>query len=143
LIGAQSLRLHAGQELQEVFLQISLCDKKVTRIKTICVANELLGEKTMTCQGEPREEKNAKGAFRALGKGGGRRETGSNTAGPGRRVQTGRDGSPDLRGKPSDKTPPVRKDKVEKARKKKSNGDYDSQEVYRKIAERLMDSFGI
>ncbi len=48
-----------------------------------------------------------------------------------------------MKGKPSDKMPPVRKDKVEKAKKRKSNGDYDSQEVYRKIAERLMDSFGI
>ena len=97
----------------------------------------------MTCRGESREEINAKGAFRALGRGVGRRGTGPNTQRPGRAPRTERDGSPDLKGKPSDKMPPVRKDKVEKARKKKSNGDYDSQEVYRKIAERLMDSFGI
>ena len=97
----------------------------------------------MTCQGEPREEINAEGAFHALGKGGGRKGAGPNTPGPGSAPRTQRDGSPDLKGKPSDKMPPVRKDKVEKAKKRKSNGDYDSQEVYRKIAERLMDSFGI
>lgn len=43
----------------------------------------------------------------------------------------------------SDKSPPVRKEKVEEARKKRQNGDYDSREVYRKIAERLIDHFGI
>lgn len=38
---------------------------------------------------------------------------------------------------------PIRKEKVEEAKKRKLNGDYDSQEVYRKIADRLMDLFGI
>jgi hypothetical protein len=97
----------------------------------------------MTYQGEPREERDTKGAFQALGKGGGKKGTGPNTLGPGRASQTEGNGSPHLKGKPSDKLPPVRKDKVDKARKRKSNGDYDSQEVYRKIAERLIDSFGI
>jgi hypothetical protein len=55
----------------------------------------------------------------------------------------GRSGSSDLDVKPSDKLPPLRRDKVEEARKKKQNGDYENQEVYRKIAERLIDSFGI
>ncbi len=52
-------------------------------------------------------------------------------------------GSCNPRAKPSDTSPPVRKKKVEEAKKKKQNGDYDSREVYRKIAERLIDSFGI
>ena len=43
----------------------------------------------------------------------------------------------------SDKSSPVRQNKVEEAKRKRKNGDYDSQEVYRKIAERLMDDFGI
>lgn len=38
---------------------------------------------------------------------------------------------------------PIRKEKVKQAKKKKQNGDYDSQEVYKKIADRLMDLFGI
>jgi len=38
---------------------------------------------------------------------------------------------------------PVRKERVEEATRKKQNGDYDSQEVYQKIADRLMDLFGI
>jgi len=38
---------------------------------------------------------------------------------------------------------PIRKEKVREAKKKKQNGDYDSQEVYRKIADRLIDLFGI
>ncbi|MGB2768278.1 MAG: hypothetical protein WBC88_00955 [Candidatus Zixiibacteriota bacterium] len=38
---------------------------------------------------------------------------------------------------------PIRKEKVEEAKKRKLNGDYDSQEVYRKIADRLMDLFEI
>jgi hypothetical protein len=38
---------------------------------------------------------------------------------------------------------PVRTERVEEATKKKQNGDYDSQEVYQKIADRLMDLFGI
>jgi hypothetical protein len=97
----------------------------------------------MTCQGEPREETATKGAFHALGRGGGKRGAGPDASGPGRTSRMGGKGSPNLKGKPSDKMPPVRKDKVEKARKRKSNGDYDSQEVYRKIAERLIDSFGI
>ncbi|MCK4783951.1 MAG: hypothetical protein KAV87_09390 [Desulfobacteraceae bacterium] len=41
------------------------------------------------------------------------------------------------------KPPPVRKERVEEATRKKQNGDYDSQEVYQKIADRLMDLFGI
>lgn len=43
----------------------------------------------------------------------------------------------------SDKSSPVRRNKVEEAKRKRKNGDYDSREVYRKIAERLMDDFGI
>jgi hypothetical protein len=43
----------------------------------------------------------------------------------------------------SDKSSPVRRNKVEEAKRKRKNGDYDSGEVYRKIAERLMDDFGI
>ena len=43
----------------------------------------------------------------------------------------------------SDKSSPVRRNKVEEAKKKRKNGDYDSREVYRKIAERLIDDFGI
>ncbi len=43
----------------------------------------------------------------------------------------------------SDKSGPVRKEKVEEARRKRQNGDYDTREVYRKIAERLMDYFRI
>jgi hypothetical protein len=96
----------------------------------------------MTYQGEPREKTTNQGAFHALGKGGGG-ETGPNSWGPERASRTERNGSPNLKGKPPEKTPPVRKDKVERAKKRKSNGDYDSQEVYRKIAERLIDSFGI
>jgi len=38
---------------------------------------------------------------------------------------------------------PIRKEKVKEAKKKKQNGDYNSEEVYNKIADRLMDSFGI
>ncbi|MGB7062446.1 MAG: hypothetical protein WBF13_08870 [Candidatus Zixiibacteriota bacterium] len=38
---------------------------------------------------------------------------------------------------------PIREEKVKEAKKRKLNGDYDSQEVYRKIADRLMDLFGI
>jgi hypothetical protein len=45
----------------------------------------------------------------------------------------------DSPGKPT----PVRKERVEEATRKKQNGDYDSQEVYQKIADRLMDLFGI
>ncbi len=40
-------------------------------------------------------------------------------------------------------SPAIRKEKVEEAKKKKQNGDYDSREVYKKIADRLMDLFGI
>ena len=43
----------------------------------------------------------------------------------------------------SDKSSPVRRNKVEEAKRKRKNGDYDNREVYRKIAERLMDDFGI
>jgi anti-sigma28 factor (negative regulator of flagellin synthesis) len=38
---------------------------------------------------------------------------------------------------------PIRKEKVKEAKKKKQNGDYNSEEVYKKIADRLMDLFGI
>ena len=44
---------------------------------------------------------------------------------------------------PSDISAPVRQERVEEAKRKKLNGDYDSQEVYQKIADRLMDLFGI
>jgi hypothetical protein len=43
----------------------------------------------------------------------------------------------------SDISAPIRRDRVEEAKRKKLNGDYDSQEVYQKIADRLMDLFGI
>jgi hypothetical protein len=43
----------------------------------------------------------------------------------------------------SDNSPPIRKKKVKEAKKKKRKGDYDSQEVYKKIADRLMDLFGV
>jgi hypothetical protein len=42
-----------------------------------------------------------------------------------------------------ERSTPVRRERVEEATKKKQNGDYDSQEVYQKIADRLMDMFGI
>lgn len=38
---------------------------------------------------------------------------------------------------------PIREDKVKAAKIKIQRGDYSSKEVYRKIAERLMDLFGI
>jgi hypothetical protein len=37
----------------------------------------------------------------------------------------------------------VRRERVQEARKKTQNGDYDNREVYQRIAERLMDLFGI
>ena len=43
----------------------------------------------------------------------------------------------------SDTSTPIRRDRVEEAKRKKLNGDYDSQEVYQKIADRLIDLFGI
>ncbi len=43
----------------------------------------------------------------------------------------------------SDDSPPIRKKKVKEAKRKKQNGDYDSQEVYKKIADKLMDLFRI
>ncbi len=43
----------------------------------------------------------------------------------------------------SDNSPPIRKEKVKEAKKKKQKGDYNSQEVYKKIADRLMDLFGV
>ncbi len=42
-----------------------------------------------------------------------------------------------------DNSSSIRREKVEDARKRQQNGDYDNQEVYQKIAERLMDLFGI
>jgi anti-sigma28 factor (negative regulator of flagellin synthesis) len=44
---------------------------------------------------------------------------------------------------PSHASPSVRKDRVKEAKAKKQNGDYDSEEVHRKIADRLMELFGI
>jgi len=38
---------------------------------------------------------------------------------------------------------PIREDKVKAARIKKQRGDYSNEEVYQKIADRLMDLFGI
>jgi hypothetical protein len=38
---------------------------------------------------------------------------------------------------------PMRRERIEEAKRKKLNGDYHSQEVYQKIADRLMDLFGI
>jgi anti-sigma28 factor (negative regulator of flagellin synthesis) len=43
----------------------------------------------------------------------------------------------------SGNSPPVREEKVEEAKRKKQNGEYDSEEVYGKIADRLIDLFGI
>jgi len=43
----------------------------------------------------------------------------------------------------SDNSPLIRKEKVKEAKRKKQKGDYDSQEVYKKIADKLMDLFGI
>jgi hypothetical protein len=43
----------------------------------------------------------------------------------------------------SDISAPIRRERVEEAKRKRLNGDYDSQEVYEKIADRLMDLFGI
>ena len=43
----------------------------------------------------------------------------------------------------SDMSIPIRRERVEEAKRKRLNGDYDSQEVYQKIADRLMDLFGI
>jgi hypothetical protein len=40
-------------------------------------------------------------------------------------------------------SPPIRKEKVKKAIRKKQNGEYDNEEVYKKIADRLIDLFGI
>jgi anti-sigma28 factor (negative regulator of flagellin synthesis) len=39
--------------------------------------------------------------------------------------------------------PPVRKEKIKEAKKKKQRGEYNTDEVYRKIADRLMDLFGV
>lgn len=38
---------------------------------------------------------------------------------------------------------PLRKEKVKEAKKKKQRGDYNSEEVYKKIADKLMDLFGV
>ena len=38
---------------------------------------------------------------------------------------------------------PVREEKVKEAKRKKQRGDYNNQEVYQKIADRLMDLFGV
>ncbi|MGB8657265.1 MAG: hypothetical protein WCE90_05715 [Candidatus Zixiibacteriota bacterium] len=38
---------------------------------------------------------------------------------------------------------PIREDRVKEARKKRQRGEYNNEEVYKKIAERLMDLFGI
>jgi len=97
----------------------------------------------MTCHGEPKEETARKSPFCAFRQEAGKREKGPIPARSKDRKLRGTNGPSDLDGKSSDKLPPVRKDRVEEARKKKQNGDYDNQEVYRKIAERLMDSFGI
>jgi anti-sigma28 factor (negative regulator of flagellin synthesis) len=43
----------------------------------------------------------------------------------------------------SDDSTPTRRKKVEEAKRKKQNGEYDSEEVYKKIADRLIDLFGI
>lgn len=37
----------------------------------------------------------------------------------------------------------IRKEKVKEAERKKQNGEYYTEEVYKKIADRLMDLFGI
>jgi len=43
----------------------------------------------------------------------------------------------------SDDSPPIRKEKVKEAKRKKQKGDYDNQEIYKKIADRLIDLFGV
>ena len=43
----------------------------------------------------------------------------------------------------SDNSPPIRKEKVKEAKRKKQKGDYDNQEIYKKIADKLMDLFGV
>ncbi len=49
----------------------------------------------------------------------------------------------EVKGSSSDKSSPLRKEKVREAIRKKRDGRYDSEEVYRRIAEKLMDHFGI
>ena len=39
--------------------------------------------------------------------------------------------------------PPIRQEKIKEAKKKKQRGEYNSEEVYKKIADRLMDLFGV
>jgi anti-sigma28 factor (negative regulator of flagellin synthesis) len=40
-------------------------------------------------------------------------------------------------------SPPAREDKIKEAKKKKQRGEYNTDEVYKKIADRLMDLFGV
>ena len=75
------------------------------------------GNKRMTNSPDP-EMKDAKGDSRAFHK-------------RGRKIDS------------SDTSAPIRRERVEEAKRKKLNGDYDSQEVYQKIADRLIDLFGI
>lgn len=49
----------------------------------------------------------------------------------------------EVKGNGSDKSSPLRKEKVREAIRKKQDGHYDSEEVYRRIAEKLIDHFGI
>jgi hypothetical protein len=137
------MQSNAAPEQGRALLRAPLRDKKLTQVTNSRSPEKLPGEKTMAYQGEPGEEIVGRGAFHALGKTGEGRPADQDASGPERASRSKRNGPPHLEGKPSEKMPPVRKDKVEKAKKRKSNGDYDNQEVYRKIAERLIDSFGI
>jgi hypothetical protein len=49
----------------------------------------------------------------------------------------------EVKGSSSDKSSSLRKEKVREAIRKKQDGRYDSEEVYRRIAEKLIDHFGI
>jgi anti-sigma28 factor (negative regulator of flagellin synthesis) len=60
-----------------------------------------------------------------------------------RKGGTRRKRTTNLKAKSSEKSPPIRKQKVEEAKRKMLNGEYDTQEVYRKIAEKLIDYFGL
>jgi anti-sigma28 factor (negative regulator of flagellin synthesis) len=60
-----------------------------------------------------------------------------------RKGGTKRKHASNVKAKSSEKSPPVRKQKVEEARRKMLNGEYDTEEVYRKIAEKLIEYFGL
>lgn len=66
----------------------------------------------------------------------------SGVSGKSMRGKEGRQGrASDRTAGTSEGSSPVRRSKIEEAKRKKQNGEYDNQEVYRKIAERLIDLF--